>query len=201
MSLTYEQEMEKLDARFKDDTAGHELKVIKDDGLYRHLRGGQPGTVVYSFHVLTWPGYLCICGDMGTFVFARIEDMFKFFESDHGRINPQYWSEKLQAGEAEDYDWETVRDSVRSWLDSACVGLDDDEAKDLREEVNRQVLDRYAGSDVEAVSLISEFEHEGMRIETYDLRFKSYTFRFLWCCKAIVWAIAGYREEQSNGVA
>ncbi|EOV6092978.1 hypothetical protein ACN98T_004334 [Klebsiella aerogenes] len=36
------------DTRFLLDTANHRLEIIRDDGLYRHLRMKQPGTVSLS---------------------------------------------------------------------------------------------------------------------------------------------------------
>ena len=82
---------------FVKHTEKHELKIIKDDGVYRHMRFGDPDTIIYSMHVTTWPGHLAVTGDMGTYLFSRIEDMFKFFR--HDRPNPQYWAEKCQASD------------------------------------------------------------------------------------------------------
>lgn len=79
--------------------AEHELTVLRDDGPYRHLRCAKPGTYVYGFDIVTWPGYLCICGDIGCWTFSRITNMIEFFGKNLGMgINPHYWSEKLQDG-------------------------------------------------------------------------------------------------------
>lgn len=89
---------------FTRNTATHEMTVLRDDGLYRHLRfrhmaeqkdGSPKPSSSYWFDIITWPGYLVITGDMETFVFARTTDMFEFFRGD--RVNPGYWAEKLQA--------------------------------------------------------------------------------------------------------
>ena len=84
--------------RFLLDTAFHRLEIIRDDGLYRHLRMKQPGTSCYYFDIITWPGYLTVTGDMGTWTFSRIADMFDFFGPWQDGINTGYWSEKLEAG-------------------------------------------------------------------------------------------------------
>lgn len=89
---------ERLEKWAGENFAAHALTVVCEDGLYRHWRCQAPGTYVYGFDVVTWPGYLCVCGDIGTWVFSRVRDMLEFFESDHGGINPQYWAEKLQDG-------------------------------------------------------------------------------------------------------
>lgn len=67
-----------IDSRFLIDTAFHRLEIIRDDGLYRHLRMQQPGNSCYYYDVITWPGYLTVTGDMGTWTFSRIADMFDF---------------------------------------------------------------------------------------------------------------------------
>ena len=64
--------------RFKKDTAEHQMTVLRDDGLYRHLRFRKPGTGIYGFDIVTWPGYLAISGDMGASMFTRLEDMIQF---------------------------------------------------------------------------------------------------------------------------
>lgn len=84
--------------RFKRDTAQHVMTVLHDDGLYRHLRFGNPGSSFYWFDIVTWPGSLAFRGDMdGGYIFSRVTDMFMFFRrngNSHG-INPHYWAQKL----------------------------------------------------------------------------------------------------------
>lgn len=80
--------------------AEHKLEVIRDDGLYRHLRCHAPGTWIYGFDVVTWPGYLCLCGDIGTWAWSRERDMLPWFEksSYRGEPNLDYWASKLEDG-------------------------------------------------------------------------------------------------------
>ena len=86
-------------SRFLIDTAHHRLSVIRDDGVYRHLRMQQPETSCYYYDIITWPGYLTVTGDMGTWTFSRSYDMFRFFGGAFEQgINTYYWSEKLEAG-------------------------------------------------------------------------------------------------------
>jgi hypothetical protein len=89
--------------RFAADVSHHEMTVLRDDGLYRHLRfvrvtqnaetGALERSSFYWFDLITWPGCLAVNGDMSGFMFARTEDMFSFFRGH--RINPGYWAEKL----------------------------------------------------------------------------------------------------------
>lgn len=94
-------------AKFTKDVAAHKMSVIRDDGIHRHLRFKRPDSGIYWFDLITWPGALCIDGDVGTWVFRRLEDMFEFFrvnerdwsyDRDGGpSINPGYWAEKVAA--------------------------------------------------------------------------------------------------------
>ena len=89
---------------FLKDVDQHVMEVIHEDGVFRHLRFKQPGTVCMHFDLITWPGRLCYTGDMGTFVFSRIHDMLEFFRPDayaiaapFKRIDRNYWAEKVDA--------------------------------------------------------------------------------------------------------
>lgn len=90
---------------FLRDVKDHVMEIRQDDGLYRSIRFQKPGRWTYGFDITTWPGYLCISGDMGCFVFARLPDMFEFFRGQKPHIkgdktlgiNLGYWAEKVQA--------------------------------------------------------------------------------------------------------
>ncbi len=151
---------------FQRDTANHSMQVLRDDGVYRHIRFSDNGSSVYRFDLLTWPGCLCYTGDMGTFVFQRLEDMFEFFRDgrerrvgEEPRINRSYWSEKLIAvdgsrrnGSAEEFSEEKFRrvineyrvDWVRREVEragSALEALNKEKRRELWEAVQDQMLD------------------------------------------------------------
>src|SRR3954463_11871038 len=83
--------------RFARDTADHQMTIVHDDGLYRHLRFRNPNrTWNYWFDLITYPGGLTFQGDGESFTFRRLEDMFEFFRQPaNATINPSYWGEKL----------------------------------------------------------------------------------------------------------
>lgn len=187
--------------RFAQEVAEHQMTVKHDDGLYRHLRFNKPGSWTYGFDLITWPGHLAIAGDMGDYVFARIEDMFDFFT---GSINPQYWSEKLTNKDerkgTEVYDQDLFKPRVMEWYEDHREDLDvPGRAEALLDALREQVFERAWGgphSREEAVRLLMEFEYDGTTIyEPYDWSFERWDWQFLWCCHAIVWGIARYREE------
>lgn len=83
------------------ETAGHQMQILHRDGLYRHLRFARPGTRLWHWDLITWPGSLAIRGDIGEgLIFTRATDMLGFF--DHGQpdghIDPGYWAGKLDLG-------------------------------------------------------------------------------------------------------
>lgn len=88
-------------ARFASDTATHQMIVLHEHGLYRHLRVTPQQHGFYWFDLITVPYGLIFRGDGESYVFAidATEDMFNLFrKSSYKRsINPGYWSEKLRS--------------------------------------------------------------------------------------------------------
>jgi hypothetical protein len=196
--------------RFAEAVSEHRMTTLSEDGLYRHLRFNKPGSWSYGFDLVTWPGYLAITGDMGDYVFARTADMFEFFETDRGRINPQYWSEKLANKDERKgtlvYDQELFKPRVMEWYADRVeyAGLTAAEEAALLDALREQVFERTWDADgpysrEEAIRLLMEFSHDGVAIdEPYDWSLERWDWQFLWCCHAIVWGIARYREEASR---
>lgn len=90
-----ERTFDTIRAEFEAAVKDHVFLVIRDDGLYRHLRCRAHDTAWNSWDIVTWPGYLSITGDRGGRVFARTDDMLiDFFK---GKANVPYWLEKCVA--------------------------------------------------------------------------------------------------------
>lgn len=167
--------------RFLRDVAGHQMIVLREDGLNRHVRFKQPDTSCYYFDLITWPGYLCYTGDMGTFVFRRIDDMFEFFGHDRayhasrGRtlaINLGYWGEKLVAVDAngansgrgaKEFDQDKFKRVINeyrvTWMRRAREQgtLDRGQRRELWEQVQEEVLDRVDDGEHYAQAAAYEF--------------------------------------------
>lgn len=180
---------------FLKNVASHKMTVLLDEGLHRHLRFKHPATNNQYFDIITWPGSLCFAGDMGTFVFSRVEDMFTFFRSDYKddglHINLQYWAEKLDAadlrtgGAADQYSPEKFREQVAHWLDSM------EATADLRQAANDRVLRCADDGEFFAMQAAVNFEHDGERLSDFwEANLRDYTYHFIWCCYALVWAIS-----------
>lgn len=208
---------------FESDTAGHVLTVIRDDGVNRHLRYGKPGTMNCQFDLITWPGHLCYTGDMGTYVFQRLEDMLVFFRG--AQVNPQYWSEKLVAADCSgrftgrsvtEFDPEEfvrrVRECRLAWMRDSheSEALDKDERRELWEAVDDDVLRVLFESPERAMIAANDFHWEPRRPgsrqarkpnytlhDTFESEPFQYTHSFLWCCYALIWAIDLYDKQRA----
>lgn len=136
--------------RFTNDTENHTMEVLMDTDLYRHLKFTNNGSQCYRFDIHTWPGHLCVSGDMGTYVFSRLPDMFEFFrmnDNDFNKkyvINPGYWSEKLEAVNSssarsndsngyEEFSEKEFKDAVKQEYDSFCEAYADDDEEEVTE--------------------------------------------------------------------
>lgn len=200
--------------RFLKDVEQHELTIVRDDRVSRHLRFQRPGTYNRHFDLITWPGYLCYTGDMGTYVFRRMEDMLAFFRNDNRdfnrgglSINPGYWGEKLEAiDNCDGYrQWSShkfeqfIRDDFGGWLEDS--ELSDDQKTAATEQFESDVI-RALGDGKEAAYLAArDFEFAGCSPfqDWWEVDTDDYSFRFLWCCYALAWGVQKYDEARRTG--
>lgn len=62
---------------FLKDVAGHQMTVVSENGVHRHVRFKKPSTGNMHFDLITWPGYLAYSGDMAAQEFES-SDGFRF---------------------------------------------------------------------------------------------------------------------------
>jgi hypothetical protein len=207
--------MNDVKEQFNRATAEHEMIVVSDAGMSRQITFKKPNSFNNHFHITTWPGYLAITGDAGSYIFSRLPDMFEFFRGNE--INPSYWGEKLQAVDrhggyrefSEDRFHEAIKDDFEQWQYSD--GDEEEEAaaklaawaalqeSDLSE-------DSCPESAEDAISRAMAYEcpvSGGTFGDFWEHDLQDHTFRFLWCCHAIQWAINKYDAAKalalSNG--
>ena len=190
-------------ADFLRHVEGHKLIVHSDDGINRHLTFRRPETINRYFNITTWPGYLTISGDMGCYVFARLPDMFEFFREKE--INPSYWGEKLQAISrtesyrvfSESFYRRAVVSDFKAYYPPGTPGRME-AWKDFRWEF----LDHFAPSSVsEAVEAVHSYRDPFGRSkfqEFWDHNLEDYSYHFIWCCRAIQWAVERYDEHKAD---
>jgi hypothetical protein len=194
---------------FLSEVTEHRMTIMKDEGLYRHVKFARPDSSMYRFDLVTWPGHLVICGDLEDYHFARTPDMFTFFRNNPDRphsINPDYWAQKLTGHrqQAETYSFDAFKTSV-TWdflwnRDSIPDGQRRRVWRAIREEI-------FDDPDVQhsreaAYQAVTEFnvwlpgESRGESIfrfhDTYELNFTDWDWHFLISLHAIVWGIKQY---------
>lgn len=204
---------------FSKEIATHRLSILRDDGVERHIRCRRPNTGAYGFDILTWYGHLLISGDMGSWLFARVTDMFDFFRCDgyNGKrypINPGYWSEKLLAtdcrgrhdGGATEFDPEIFEKRIKEhmvvYMRAEMIGgygkSMREERHELRQDVEDDVISASQNGEQNAIDRACSFSHRG----TYpfegfwEIDCRAYRHHLIWCMYAIVWAIQQYDTLQ-----
>jgi hypothetical protein len=196
-----EEKQEAIKKRFLKDTENHSINIKKDDKVFRHIVMSRDNSSTYKYEITTWPGYLCFSGDMGCFVFRRLNDMLCFFRSEKLTINKGYWHEKLEAVDRGDgsmkYSEELFEEAIKEYFESF-MEENEEEYKDKKEEIWNEIENDvlYFGSNgFEAHKAAGEFECEGFRFNDFwETNLEEYTYRFVWCLYAIVHAIQIYDE-------
>jgi hypothetical protein len=189
-------------AAFQKDTAGHQLTVLHEDGLYRHFRMSAPGTRWGSWDIVTWPGHLATSGDIADgLTFSREPDMVRnffgkmrgnrpYFADDAPSIDFRYWAEKLQGDQ---------RDNVKTYVHGDFLQYVKEILTD-RVEIERMTQEQ-ADQLLAEVEEIPDYEpevrqwlnaHDDIFSESWEHSFKDYTFHFQVACYAINAAVQAY---------
>jgi hypothetical protein len=213
------------EASFLKDVAMHEMHVLLDNGVYRHIRFKRPGTGCMHFDLITYPGHLVYSGDMGCYVFSRLEDMFQFFRTDREHlhrgeklaINLGYWSEKLRAVDggrhnpgamefSEDKFRRVINEYRIGWMRDNRYRMGKDARRELWEAVDWCVLDKIDGDGRVAVNAAYEFSERigGRSFQFDDLfehNFEQFRYHFIWCCYALAWGVQKYDEAKIERIA
>jgi hypothetical protein len=160
-------------ARFKRETAGHEMTIVRDDGLYRHLRFVTPKSDLYWYEIVTTPRQL----DGDSFVFRLAPDMFEMFRrsAEAGSINATYWAEKCKTGNARSYSRERFEECV--W--KQVTEREQYYRGDLRADVQHRIFDsEIYNVDYEADALMAVLNYQYHLTKGPDDRGNWDTFRF-----------------------
>lgn len=201
---------EELKARFLNDIDYHGMIILADTGPNRHVRFKRPRTSDCHFDLITWVGHLCITGDMGTYVFSRVDDMFNFFRQKELRINPQYWAEKCLSQSifgngirefSQEVFEKAVIDEFRYHIIYARenINLSDrekikefgQEMRDTWDSIKTSILG--SENEWEAMDSVYRFDGpDGLFQDFWEHTITEYTPHFLWCLYAIVWGISQY---------
>lgn len=194
--------------QFLGNVAAHQMTLSHECEIYRHVQFKAPKTSNMWFDLVTWPGFLTIAGDMGTWTFSRTRDMFKFFRSSELAINASYWAEKIQNGvnggrdNAREFDQEAFGERLIDQIENHyCL-----EGKDLASvtaAVKEEILGQEEGNGPYALMhAAADFvctlpSGEEFRFDPCGLPDgKVYSYHFIWCLYAIVWGIQQYDSQR-----
>ena len=183
--------------KFLTDVLYHKLYTLKDDGVYRHLKLGG-GSFDCWYEIITWPGCLCIHGDMGTYTFIHIEDMFDFFRNKKMLVNKGYWAEKCVSESRfgngiKEFSVDLFKKNVKAdfrphFRDSF---YDRKTVKPAWKDIKEQLM--HCETEWECVSALNDFDSEHYEfIDFWEYSNSEYTYHFVWCLYAIVYAIQMY---------
>ena len=185
---------------FLRDVDNHVMHIEHEDGVYRRISYRNPKSCSFSFELNTWPDHLCICGDMGCYVFSRVTDMFKFFRGD--RINAPYWSEKLLSADTQchfrEYSPQVYREAVRDYPERDSFDSDEDYALFMEEiaEIENQETEHEARAAAESFKSSC-----GKTLDDFwEIDLTQYTTHYLWCLHAIVWGIQKFDESKTQSL-
>jgi hypothetical protein len=184
---------------FLKDIEKHTLKIIKDDGLYRHIICSDNGSPYYKFEIVTFPEYLVYVGDMGSFVFERTNDMFCFFRRKELEINSYYWAEKVVAetihGGIRKFSVEEFRNNVIEYTKQY---LDLEENIEIPKGIMKEIKPLlHAEDEWECVTSMRDFHSNLIQFNDFwESSCNKETYHYIWCCYAIVWAIQQYDRQK-----
>lgn len=199
--------------RFARETATHEMTILHDDGLYRHVRFASADNSFYWFDLITWPGVLAFRGDGEGFMFSRERDMFPFFAASRGRINADYWAEKLVSNRdcVKRYSQEKFEQRVKEhFVEAVRYG---DAPRGLGKAVREQILEaEEIGWEDGALQILRDFRFYKNPEDQYDWRkspdfefsdtwewnLREYDWWYLWACHAIAWGIGQYNAAKAG---
>lgn len=202
MKLTKEQ--------FLKDVANHQITINLDQGVYRDITVAKPNSVDMHFNITTRPGYLMFTGDMGSFTFSRLQDMFKFFRKEE--INPGYWEEKLAACDsrcsAKEFSPELVKEILMDHLNEHLAEIDtgnyDSDMYQSNEAIAaiRSLIGTAEDNEQHFYNELGSWDDSvngGVDMDCWwEWDFKDFTYHYIWCCYAIVHAIKLYDEVKGE---
>ena len=176
-------------AYFIQSVQNHTAIIKQDDGVYRDILCRNPASNDMRFGVKTWPRHLCFYGDMGCWVFEVGENPFGGFKG---------WSEKITAtdihGGTDEYSSELLEEAVKEYYYDylAEKGMTEEDKIELWDNLKTSVLG--ARCEYEARENAENFSWRGKYCfhDFAETRLTRKTFRYIWSCYAIAWAVGQY---------
>lgn len=180
--------------RFYENISKFNFVILKDDGLYRHIKFG-------PHQITTWPGYLCVTGDMGTYVFSRLQDMFEFFRlSKNLDIDYRYWAEKCRAEDTsckiERFDADKL---IKIVEDTFSIKYENPEECEFQLNYWKKAAMDVCTAE-SGYRLLDDlcYDLDIDRSDNYEFRLTSFSYQFMWVCNLLAVTISKYDAEKIN---
>ncbi len=155
------------------------------DGLHRHYKCRKPGTGFGWFDVTTWPGSLCIAGDMGTYVFRRTADMIPFVRSSWKSFS--YMAEKCESVDRCTGLKQFYYELVTEWVADELRSIDQSKQENARAvewlrdmQRSEDNIAEYTPEEIWKGAYLNDVTEEPPTFEWYS-------FAFLWNLHALGW--------------
>lgn len=210
--------------RFRLESRDHEMKVLLNKELYRHVRFMNPKDSSYWFELVTTPGQLTFMGDGASFVFRRDQDMFGFFRMKNlEHVSVDYIAEKCTSvlhrrDDLKAFDEDAFRKVLGEYVGYALDGtIPEEQADEFRAAIQEDIFDTYDTSDQhEAYRAVQEFEFRYGPKDKYNRPTETFQFEdayewfsasreydwwFVWACHAIVWGVGEFDRTMGIGPA
>lgn len=196
--------------RFERDVATHVMTIERDAGVDRRVTFRRPGTRCMSFELVTWPGVLAYTGDMGSFMFTRLHDMFEFFRlPEYPSRLPSfgYWEEKCIAadrnGGTRAFSWALFDKTAREWISSFAQDLPAESQREVWTQANEELLGQCFDHEVDAYHAAMNFTWGGRSPlqDFWEVGCWEHTHHFTWACHAIAWGIQQYDAARAEVAA
>ena len=197
---------EQVSGCFAKDVASHVMTIHRDEGVDRRVTFRRPETRCMSFELVTWPGVLAYTGDMGSFMFTRLHDMFEFFRLPEypARLPDfRYWEEKCIAadrhGGTRQFNVELFEQNVKAWLVGFTRDLPRKQRMDVWRQANDELLGRTFDHDIDAYRAAMDFTWNGRAPlqDFWEVSCDEHTYHFTWACHAIAWGIQQFDAAQA----
>jgi hypothetical protein len=184
---------------FAADVRHHRMEMLHSDEIYRHLRFSRAECSVNWFELITWPGVLTINGDMGTYTFSRLEDMFEFFRRPDNGINVSYWAEKCTSVDRHGPMTEWCQVESRKQLAETIEDWPAKARHEAFERLNPESFDSEQEFRVAVEDFDFELDGETFRIyDFWEFDLSRDSYRFVWCLRAISWGIQQFNKIKNE---
>ncbi|OOF37681.1 hypothetical protein BKK49_11245 [Rodentibacter rarus] len=189
---------------FLESIQKHQLTVLQNSENVKIFRFADPNTISLSSTIIYAANTCTITGDMGSYVFGRLLDVYGFFARNQSVFCFSYIKEKVLAqdvnGELEYFDGDLAKRDIRHCIDKYQTECTDE---DKLIELNGLV------DSLKYVDFSCEFKADewlANATESFEELFGELSYRnfkelspnFIWCAQAIIYTTRLFEQEFKN---